>query len=156
MDPSPVTWYPAWTKTPSLAFSSDFTCVDISARKHSQLTGPLRSPSLPTCLLCPTRLLGFSKDRDLWWGGGAEYFYLNCGRGLSSLPSGSLSRLGHIHVTHACLHSRIRCLGWLSVLPSLQVREQLQWGWGLCAHGHTHTLPMCPQLDLGWTVSSPG
>lgn len=99
-------------ETPSLAFSSVFICVDIGARKHSQLNGPLRSPSLPACLLCLTRLLGFSKDRDFW--GEAEYFYLNSGCDLSSLSSDPLSKLGHKHVTHACLHSRVRCQACLS------------------------------------------
>lgn len=41
---------------------------------------------------------------------------------------------------------------WLAVLPCLQVREQLQWGWGrwvLCAHGHTRSPCVLSSHGLG-------
>lgn len=143
-----MTWCPGWTLQVWLAVQIS-SVLTSRAREHSQLTRPLRSPSLPTCLLCSTRLFGFSKDRN-FWGGEAEYFYLNCGCDLSSLSSGSLSKLGHIHVTHACLRSRIRCLACCPSLPPGQGAAAVGVGevGALCSW--THMLPMCPQLSWTW------
>lgn len=138
-----------WLDTPSLACSSDFICVDIKGQR-AQPANEASEVTFPSDLLTLFHKTFWLFQRQKFLGGEAEYFYLNCGCDLSSLSSGSLSKLGHIHVTHACLRSRIRCLACCPSLPPGQGAAAVGVGevGALCSW--THTLPMCPQLSWTW------
>lgn len=164
----PVTWC-LWTLLrPQVWLSVQISsCVDISARKHSQLTQTSEVILLsdPLALSYTTSWLFQKQISCAGWGWGetgAEYLYVNCGYNLSSLPSGSLSEFSRMHVTHtdACAPGSGT---WLAVLPPcFQFQEQLQWGWGgrevLRAQAR-HCISPCVSsavLDLCWTVGNSG